>query len=128
MSTGPTTPARDDGDFGLRIGRDGTWYYHDSPIRRLPLAEDLAIFAQEILDRAWRVAGHVRERRGDTLVLPGQQRPFAGDKQFCLPGRDALAGELADEVALAGGHEGAAAACPPSSDPVDRAALTRGRS
>ena len=26
------------GDFGLRIGRDGTWYYHDSPIRRPALA------------------------------------------------------------------------------------------
>jgi hypothetical protein len=26
------------GDFGIRIGRDGTWYYHESPIRRLPLA------------------------------------------------------------------------------------------
>jgi hypothetical protein len=27
------------GDFGIRIGRDGTWYYHDSPIRRLPLVK-----------------------------------------------------------------------------------------
>jgi hypothetical protein len=27
------------GEFGIRIGRDGTWYYHDSPIRRLPLAK-----------------------------------------------------------------------------------------
>src|SRR5580658_7950284 len=32
-------PAGRDGDFGLRIGRDGTWYYHDSPIRRPALAK-----------------------------------------------------------------------------------------
>jgi hypothetical protein len=25
------------GDFDIRIARDGTWYYHDSPIRRMPL-------------------------------------------------------------------------------------------
>ncbi|MGB8841208.1 MAG: DUF1285 domain-containing protein [Aliidongia sp.] len=34
-----STPPPVAGDFGLRIGRDGTWYYHDSPIRRLPLAK-----------------------------------------------------------------------------------------
>ena len=39
-------------------------------------------------------------------VLPGQQCPFAGDKQLCLPGRDTLAGELAEKVALAGSQEG----------------------
>lgn len=27
------------GDIGLRIGGDGTWYYRDSPIRRLPLVK-----------------------------------------------------------------------------------------
>ncbi|MCR9071788.1 MAG: DUF1285 domain-containing protein [Alphaproteobacteria bacterium] len=26
-------------DFGLRIGRDGTWYYLDSPIHRIPLVK-----------------------------------------------------------------------------------------
>lgn len=31
-------PTRQDGDFGLRIGRDGTWYHYDSPIRRIALA------------------------------------------------------------------------------------------
>jgi hypothetical protein len=25
------------GDFGIRIGRDGTWFYHGSPIGRKPL-------------------------------------------------------------------------------------------
>jgi hypothetical protein len=29
----------DCGDFGLRIGFDGTWYHHDSPIARLPLVK-----------------------------------------------------------------------------------------
>jgi hypothetical protein len=27
------------GDFSLRIGHDGTWYYHDSPIHRVALAK-----------------------------------------------------------------------------------------
>ena len=27
------------GDFGIRIGRDGTWYYHGSPIGRKPLVK-----------------------------------------------------------------------------------------
>jgi uncharacterized protein len=27
------------GDFGIRIARDGTWFYHESPIRRLPLVK-----------------------------------------------------------------------------------------
>jgi hypothetical protein len=38
--TGPTGPAAGDptcGDFDIRIGRDGTWYYHGSPIGRKPL-------------------------------------------------------------------------------------------
>ena len=26
-------------DFGLRIARDGTWFHHDSPIRRMPLVK-----------------------------------------------------------------------------------------
>lgn len=26
-------------EFGLRIGRDGTWYYLDSPIQRMPLVK-----------------------------------------------------------------------------------------
>lgn len=27
------------GDIGLKIGGDGTWYYQDSPIRRMPLVK-----------------------------------------------------------------------------------------
>jgi uncharacterized protein len=37
---GPAAPLRqpvDCGHFDIRIARDGTWYYRDSPIRRLPL-------------------------------------------------------------------------------------------
>ena len=37
---GPSEPAPREpfcGDFDIRIGRDGTWYYHGSPIGRKPL-------------------------------------------------------------------------------------------
>ena len=27
------------GDFGIRIGRDGTWYYHGTPIGRKPMCK-----------------------------------------------------------------------------------------
>src|SRR5271169_6823656 len=27
------------GDFDIRIDREGVWYYHNSPIRRLPLVK-----------------------------------------------------------------------------------------
>ncbi|BBK40513.1 hypothetical protein STVA_05330 [Allostella vacuolata] len=38
---GPTTigPEEECGDFGIRIARDGTWYYRGSPIGRLPLVK-----------------------------------------------------------------------------------------
>lgn len=39
---GPANSSRlqvDCGDFDLRIGRDGTWYYGGSPINRLPLVK-----------------------------------------------------------------------------------------
>jgi hypothetical protein len=38
----PSKPPRlpvDCGDFGIRIARDGTWYYNNSPIGRLPLVK-----------------------------------------------------------------------------------------
>ena len=41
--SGPDTISATDSapprEFGLRIGRDGTWYYLDSPIQRLPLVK-----------------------------------------------------------------------------------------
>jgi uncharacterized protein len=50
MTDANPAPAEPCGDFGLRIGRDGTWYYHDSPIRRLPLAKLFAGVLQREAD------------------------------------------------------------------------------
>lgn len=33
------TPGESCGDFDIRIGRDGTWYYKGTPINRLPLVK-----------------------------------------------------------------------------------------
>lgn len=33
------SPTAADEAYDIRIGRDGTWYYHGSPIRRLPLVK-----------------------------------------------------------------------------------------
>lgn len=38
LSTG-AGPVDSCGAFGIRIGRDGTWFYHGSPIGRLPLVK-----------------------------------------------------------------------------------------
>src|SRR3546814_5152896 len=35
----PPTPGESCGDFDIRIGRDGTWYYKGTPINRLPLVK-----------------------------------------------------------------------------------------
>jgi|UPI00030088F6 uncharacterized protein len=35
----PAPPEQRDGDFEIRIGRDGTWYYKGTPITRLPLVK-----------------------------------------------------------------------------------------
>lgn len=35
----PAGAPRDCGDLGIRIGRDGTWYYQGSPIGRKPLVQ-----------------------------------------------------------------------------------------
>jgi len=46
-------PAR---EFGLRIGRDGTWYYLGSPIHRLPLVKLFAtVLRREADGRYWLV-------------------------------------------------------------------------
>lgn len=37
--TAESIPIESCGDFSIRIGRDGTWYYHELPIRRLALAK-----------------------------------------------------------------------------------------
>jgi hypothetical protein len=36
-SRGPRREPQDCGDVGLKIGRDGTWYYQNGPIERKPL-------------------------------------------------------------------------------------------
>ncbi len=36
-NTAPGDPPRPAQEFAIRIGRDGTWFYHDSPIARKPL-------------------------------------------------------------------------------------------
>ena len=45
---GAARPKHDVGDFGIRIGRDGTWYYRGSPINRKEL---VCLFAS-VLRRA----------------------------------------------------------------------------
>ena len=37
--SGADTAAEKPRDFGMRIGRDGTWYYLGSPIQRMPLVK-----------------------------------------------------------------------------------------
>ena len=45
---GPLPKINDCGDIGLKIGRDGTWYYQGSPIRRKPLVKLFAsVLARE---------------------------------------------------------------------------------
>jgi len=41
------------GDFSIRIGRDGTWYYHGSPIGRLPLVKLFASVLRREPDGAY---------------------------------------------------------------------------
>jgi hypothetical protein len=56
-------PEQGAGDFGLRIGRDGTWYYHDSPIRRLPLVKLFAsVLGREADGSHWLVTPAERGR------------------------------------------------------------------
>ena len=54
------------GDIGLRIGRDGTWYYQGGPINRKPLVK---LFASVL---------H-REEDGFFLVTPVEKVPIAVD-------------------------------------------------
>jgi hypothetical protein len=50
-------------DFGLRIGHDGTWYYHDSPIRRPKLVQLFAtVLRREADGTYWLVTPAERGR------------------------------------------------------------------
>jgi hypothetical protein len=56
-------PEESCGDFSIRIGRDGTWYYHESPIRRLPLAKLFAsVLRRETDGTYWLVTPAERGR------------------------------------------------------------------
>jgi len=74
------------GDFSLRIGHDGTWYYHDSPIRRLALAKLFSTVLRREADGSyWLVTP---AERGRILV---EDVPFIAvemDVQGC--GRDQI--------------------------------------
>jgi hypothetical protein len=63
-STSATLPKINScGDIGLKIGRDGTWYYEDSPIGRKPLVK---LFASVLR----------READGYYLVTPVEKVPI----------------------------------------------------
>lgn len=62
--TSPTLPKINScGDIGLKIGRDGTWYYEGSPIGRKPLVK---LFASVLK----------READGYYLVTPVEKVPI----------------------------------------------------
>jgi uncharacterized protein len=62
----PSEPAPhilDRGDYDIRIGRDGTWFYRQSPIRRLPLVKLFAsVLRREADGRYWLVTPAERGR------------------------------------------------------------------
>lgn len=64
-SAGPSGPAPSQpicGDFDIRIGRDGTWYYHGSPIGRKPLVRLFASVLRREADGYWLVTPVERGR------------------------------------------------------------------
>jgi uncharacterized protein len=50
MATAAASRIVDCGDLDIRIGRDGTWYYRSSPIRRLPLVKLFASVLRREVD------------------------------------------------------------------------------
>lgn len=59
------------GDFNIRIGRDGTWYYRGSPIHRLPLVKLFASVLRRGEDGSYRLVTPVEN--GTILV---EDAPF----------------------------------------------------
>ena len=59
------------GDFNIRIGRDGTWYYRGSPIHRLPLVKLFASVLKRGDDGSFLLVTPVE--RGEILV---EDAPF----------------------------------------------------
>jgi uncharacterized protein len=60
---GGRRPPADRGDFGIRIARDGTWFYRGSPIGRLPLVKLFAsVLRREADGSYWLVTPAERGR------------------------------------------------------------------
>lgn len=72
------------GDIGLRIGRDGTWYYQGGPINRLPLVK---LFASVLR----------RESDGFYLVTPVEKVPIAVEGEPFVAVEMTTEGEGADQ-------------------------------
>jgi uncharacterized protein len=86
-------PAESCGDFSLRIGRDGTWYYHDSPIRRLPLAKLFAtVLRREPDGTYWLVTPAERGRIivEDVPFIAVEMTVMGGDRDQILSFRTNL--------------------------------------
>lgn len=80
---GPTTA---DEAYDIRIGRDGTWYYHGSPIRRLPLVK---LFATVLR----------RDAAGDYwLITPAERGRIAVDDAPFVAVAVEVAGTGEDQV------------------------------
>lgn len=50
------------GDFAIRIGRDGTWYYQGSPIGRIALVKLFASVLRRVGDEYWLVTPYEQGR------------------------------------------------------------------
>lgn len=57
-----SSPEEDCGDFGIRIGRDGTWHYRGSPIGRMPLVKLFASVLHRREDGFWLITPAERGR------------------------------------------------------------------
>ena len=92
------------GEFGIRIGRDGTWYYHESPIGRLALAKLFASVLRREADGSYWLVTPVE--RGRIIV---DDVPFvAVELDVVGAGRDqilSLRTNIDDRVDIGDGHE-----------------------
>jgi hypothetical protein len=73
------------GDIGLKIARDGTWYYQGSPIQRLPLVKLFASVLRIEDDGRYYLVTPVEkvpiEVEGMPFVAVGMKRRGSGQKQ-----------------------------------------------
>jgi uncharacterized protein len=99
----PVGPAESCGDFGLSIGRDGTWYHRGTPIGRIGLVKLFArVLRREADGRHWLVTPY---ERGTIEVADS---PFVGvDFDFAGEGTSqtvTLRTNLDEIVALGPAH------------------------